>query len=134
MVEIDSAKLFYDIDYSTYKDPNLFGDHVFEFCTFERLSDSIAVTIDVTFLGCTFSSTTFYWSHLNTALLSGCKFENCTFQGVAFTGCRFVECSFESCVFTENNLGGSCRFEDNKWCECSQENLLRVGGGVVNCF
>src|SRR3954447_11103200 len=129
MEPTDSPKLFFDLEYGDRaRDPDLNGDHVFKYCTFERLNDSIAVIIDVTFLGCTFKDTTFYWSHFNTVLLSECKFKNCTFQGVAFTGCHFVECSFESCAFTENNLGGSCSFEDNKWFECSQANCVGLEG------
>src|SRR5258708_14896891 len=95
--------------------PDLNGDHVYKYCTFEHFDENHVVHVDGTFLGCTFRRNDLYWTLFNCVLASDCTFEDCTFRGVSFADCRFVNCLFDRCVFTLDNLGGSCRFESTQW-------------------
>jgi uncharacterized protein YjbI with pentapeptide repeats len=100
--------------------PDLASDHVFRYCRFEKLEDSVTRQVDATFLSCVFSKCDFYWSLFNVALFSECKFENCTFAGVTFADCLFIECTFVECSFTKSNLGGPCTSENTRWYGCKQ--------------
>lgn len=113
--------LFEEIDYSPPDSlPELGGDHVFRYCTFEGLNEENTLHVDSTFLRCTFKNDEFYWTLFNGVLFSGCELESCTFRGVSFADCRFIDCTFKDCVFTKDNLGGSCTYEDTLWAGCSQ--------------
>lgn len=63
-------KLYFAIDYEpSTTTPQLHGDHIFKYCTFEQLrEEDIPICIEATFLSCTFSNTVFYWSLFNEVL------------------------------------------------------------------
>ena len=95
--------------------PDLNGDHVYRYCTFENLDEQNVNHVDSTFLACTFRKNDLYSTLFNCVLASDCIFEDCTFRGVSFADCRFVNCRFDRCVFTLDNVGGQCGFKGTEW-------------------
>jgi uncharacterized protein YjbI with pentapeptide repeats len=102
--------------------PELAEDHVFRFCKFDKLGETLASMFDATFLSCSFKECEFYWTLFTVALFFECKFENCSFRGVSFADCHFVECHFEGCAFTKGNIGGPCTSEKTIWYGCTHSN------------
>jgi uncharacterized protein YjbI with pentapeptide repeats len=71
-------------------------------------------------VGCVIEDSDWCWSLFNNATFVSVKFINCTFRGASFAGCSFTECSFVNCAFVKDNLGGDCKFTDNRWYACIQ--------------
>jgi len=94
-------------------------DDVFRYCTFDGL-DVEGPGFEGIAVGCTFRSSSWYWSLFNTAKFVEVEFTDCIFRGCSFAGCVFAICRFVNCTFTKDNLGGDCRFDDCSWFNCEQ--------------
>ena len=105
-------------------------ESVYRYCTFDRIEHE-GLHVTSAFLDCRFESCDLYWALFNTATFVGVEFKDCVFRGCAFSGCCFVECRFDSCSFENDNLGGSCTFDDTRWYGCAQTNSQGLDGARV---
>ena len=99
--------------------PNEWEEGTFKYCNFSKL-DIEGPGFDGVQVGCVIEDSDWYWSLFNVATFVSVKFINCTFRGASFAGCSFTECSFVNCAFVKDNLGGDCKFTDNRWYACTQ--------------
>lgn len=121
--------LFEGVEFpSENPEPDLAGDHVFRYCTFNNLDETLTGILDSEFLSCTFLDCIFYWTVIPADLFYDCRFERCTFCGAFFGECIVVNTVFIDCTFKEDNLGGKCDFYRTKWFNCKQENCIGLEG------
>jgi uncharacterized protein YjbI with pentapeptide repeats len=103
--------------------PRHWQDHVFLYCTFRNMSLE-GGGFNGALIGCVLQDMDFYWALFNTAHFVNVEFRHCVFRGAGIAGCTFTECRFINCEFTQDNLGGDCRFDDNRWYGCEQSNCV----------
>ncbi|WP_036284449.1 pentapeptide repeat-containing protein [Methylocystis sp. ATCC 49242] len=107
--------------------PESWSDAIFSCSTFRGLEIEGA-GIDGALIHCALENVDWYWGLFNAALVARTDFTKCVFRGCSFRGVDFAQCRFEGCRFVNDNLGGSCIFDDCRLVECVFEGCEILAG------
>lgn len=113
--------------------PETWTDVIFDCAAFRGLEIE-GFGVDGALIHCALENVDWYWGLFNAALIVRTHFTNCVFRGCSFRGVDFMECRFQGCRFANDNLGGSCVFDDCRLLECVFENcdiVAPAGRGPV---
>ncbi|WP_213953816.1 MULTISPECIES: pentapeptide repeat-containing protein [unclassified Variovorax] len=94
---------------------------------------NLAVFASSTFMGSSFTATTFHQGQWNACTFTGASFTACDFEGITMAGCTFNQCTFSQSQLTRSTLN-DCTFES---CELNTVTLDAgqwSGVRLLNCF
>ena len=112
--------------------PKGWDEAAFKYCNFRELKVE-GPGFGGVLVGCVIEDSDWYWSLFNTGTFFNVEFRNCVFRGASFAGCTFTECKFTDCSFVKDNLGGECRFTENRWYACTQSGCIGFTEPVAQC-
>ena len=97
------------------------GEHVFRYCYFEGIKDlelQLGVSIESSFLCCTFRECTFYEPFFNDNLFFRTKFKKLHLSRGLFPNLLLRLLRVHGLPIGKRQHGGECLFDDVRWYDC----------------